>query len=315
MQRLGLGNFAKRSCPSPFRADTKPSWGIFNRDGHYYFKDFATGDKGDEIELLAKYLKVDSKKDFFQVLNHYQKIADQSVPVPPTLIANPVAPQSSLAVKPDTRRFGPGTNLQLTKLALLRGFSFAAVEWAQSRGLLVFGEWYQHEVFGVTDKTGRVLEIRRLDGKRFEASWTLGERKSHAIKGSQKKWPVGVMEAANSQMILLTEGIPDFLSAHQVIMEAGKPNSVAPVSLLCASVGIAEEALPLFKGKHVRIFPHVDIAGRKAAKKWSEQLRQAGATKVDFYDFARVTSEERIKDLCEYTVWQSRHPEHQGKLV
>lgn len=33
LRRIGLGKHAKPSCPSPFRSDSKPSWGIFQRDG------------------------------------------------------------------------------------------------------------------------------------------------------------------------------------------------------------------------------------------------------------------------------------------
>jgi len=45
LRRIGLGKHAKPSCPSPFRSDSKPSWGIFQRDGHWYFKDFATDER------------------------------------------------------------------------------------------------------------------------------------------------------------------------------------------------------------------------------------------------------------------------------
>src|SRR5690242_20247291 len=78
LRRMGMAKYAKTTCPSPFRADTKPSWGIFQRDGHWYFKDLATDEKGDEIGLLARHLKLDEKKDFKAILQQYQNIANQT---------------------------------------------------------------------------------------------------------------------------------------------------------------------------------------------------------------------------------------------
>jgi hypothetical protein len=49
MQRLGLERFAKPSCPSPFRNDEHASWGIFEKEGRWFFKDFATEESGDEM--------------------------------------------------------------------------------------------------------------------------------------------------------------------------------------------------------------------------------------------------------------------------
>jgi hypothetical protein len=191
------------------------------------------------------------------------------------------------------------------------------LHWAQDRGVLVFGRWYGGEVYGVKDGSGRVMEIRKLDGSLFQAVGTLEERKSHAIKGSQKKWPVGIQEATACPMVVLVEGIPDFLAAHQVVIEEGRRGCVAPVSMLCASVSISDQALPFFKGKHVRLFPHADDAGVKAARKWSQQLKAAGVRKVDFYDFARlkVAPGERVKDLCDLIGWRKHHPEYERKLL
>ncbi len=192
-----------------------------------------------------------------------------------------------------------------------------ALRWAQDRGVLVFGRWYGTEVYGVKDASGRVVEIRKLDGSLFDAVGELGQRKSHALKGSQKSWPVGIQEAVACPMIMLVEGIPDFLAAHQIILEEGRQGYVAPVGMLCASVSISEEALRYFKGKHVRMFPHADIAGVQAARKWSQQLKEARVKKMDFYDFARgpIAKGEHVKDLCDLIGWRSSHPEFERKLL
>ena len=319
LRRIGLGKYAKSSCPSPFRSDSKPSWGIFQRDGHWYFKDFATDESGDEIALLARYWKLDEKKDFKAIVQRYQEIASQESNSP-TAPANDLKPPQAAEVetaRPNSSLFSPGTTEQLARLSTSRGISMEGLQWAQDRGVLVFGRWYGGEVYGVRDSSGRVMEIRKLDGSLFDAVGGLEERKSHALKGSQKKWPVGIQEAAGCSMIVLVEGIPDFLAAHQVVVEGGRQSVVAPVSMLCASVSIAEPALVFFKGKHVRLFPHADQAGVKAAQQWSQQLKAAGVVKVDFYDLARVkvAPGERIKDLCDLIGWLKIHPEHERKLL
>jgi len=73
-----------------------------------------------------------------------------------------------------------------------------------------------------------------------------------------------------------------------------------PVAMLAASVRIAEEALPLFAGKTVFIYPHADEdgTGLVAAARWKAQIESAGG-KVMFFDMSRVRSltQGKVKDL------------------
>ena len=319
LHRIGLGRYAKPSCPSPFRPDTKPSWGIFQHDGLWYFKDFATDEKGDELSVLARHLKLDEKKDFRTLVQRYREIANltSGSPVEPPQVTPAAKAEAADEERPNTSLFYPGTTSQLERLSAVRGISMQGLRWAQDRGVLVFGLWRTSVVYGVKDALKRVMEIRKLDGSLFDAVGDLSERKSHAIKHSQKNWPVGIQEAFQCPRIMLLEGIPDFLAAHQVVVEEGRQGDVAPVAMLCASVSIAEQALPYFKGKHVRVFPHADEAGVKAARKWSQQLKAAGVAKMDFFDFARlkVAPGERVKDLCDLIGWRKSHPEYERKLL
>src|SRR5438094_8841954 len=75
LHRMRLGEFAKNSCRSPFRPDEKPSWGVFQRDGKWFFKDQATGDSGDELTLLARWKGLDAKRDFQELLRLYAELA------------------------------------------------------------------------------------------------------------------------------------------------------------------------------------------------------------------------------------------------
>jgi len=54
MAKLGLGDYAKSKSKSPFRDEKTPSFGIYNLDGRWRWKDHGTGEGGDEIDFLAK---------------------------------------------------------------------------------------------------------------------------------------------------------------------------------------------------------------------------------------------------------------------
>jgi hypothetical protein len=292
LRRMHLEKFAQSSCPSPLRKDKSASWGIYEKDGKHAWKDFGNGDGGDEITFLARYLGLQEKKQFPLLLRIYQKFVGEDS------IHSASGPEKLPLSKPDCRNFGRGTSIQLTKLALLRNFHSQALEAATARGLLVFGDWHGVEVYGITDTSGNILELRCLDGKEFEAIGSLTARKSHAVKGSQKSWPVGIQEAKPYPCIALVEGIPDLIAAFQICVVEGVLEHVAPVAMLSAGPAIDETALPMFQNKHVRIFVHEDEAGRKAATKWKTQL-ESHAREVNFVSFSDFKS-KGIKDLCDF---------------
>jgi len=227
-------------------------------------------------------------------------------------VVEEIAPKAAKPIpraKPDRAGFGPGTPEQLKRLAVLRGISVKGLCWAQERGVLVFGFFAGFEVFGVTDISGAILEIRRLDGKNFPAVGTLSERKSHAVRGSYKRHPVGISEAKNCSHIIVAEGVPDFLAAHDLILREladaarSAPLRCAPVALLSANVAIDDAALPTFKGKFVRIFYHNDVsgAGWNGARRWQQQIVKAGAFSCDFFHFKKLTG-SAVNDLNNYIV-------------
>jgi hypothetical protein len=295
LKRMHLDKLAVRNCCSPFRKDIKASWGIFQGDdGQYRWKDLSTGDSGDEISFLARYLGLDERKDFPLILGIYSHFAAKSGPI--------AAEQSTKLTrnKPDRSGFGPGTDDQLQALSQLRGIRKDALELAQERGLLVFGTAHGHSVFGLTDQSGNVLEVRRLDGQLFPSFGTLGERKAHSVRGSNKSWPVGILEAEPYPFVALVEGIPDLLALFQVAIIEKAIDRVAPVAMLGGGTSIDSSVLARFKGKQVRIFAHADEAGVKCATRWKEQLTGVAA-KVDHIDFKLAAAvAPNIKDLCDF---------------
>lgn len=199
--------------------------------------------------------------------------------------------------------------------------SLAGLTWAAQRGVLVVGQWRDWQCYGVTDSSGRVLELRRVDNEPFPAMGPLPERKSHSLKGSEKSWPVGLAEAVDYPAVALVEGVPDFLVAHDVVIwEQGTrehPQNVkcAPVAMLSASPAIHADALPFFKGKHVRIFAHAEAAGLAGAEKWRRQLLSAGVSDCILFDFSAYHEPATgtiPNDLDEFmgqrTRWQPRKP-------
>jgi hypothetical protein len=209
-------------------------------------------------------------------------------------------------VLPGTRPF---TMDDVVALSRLRRIPPHGIMLAAKRGFLFRIGWHEQECYGVRDASGNLIELRRLDGHDFPAvpSHGIAARKSHAIKGSNKSWPLGILMARDFPAIALVEGIPDFLYAHYRVQEEFARNRVAVVAMLSATPAIDEAALSLFAGKTVRIFPHLDEAGLGGAKKWCRQLIEAGARHVDFFNLSGFKKRDgkQVKDLCDLTALSS----------
>jgi len=294
LQRLGLGHHARPSCRSPFRDDQNASWGIYRRDGRYQWKDLGTGDGGDEITFLARLHNLDQQRDFLRLVDLYQHIAagEAGIVQPPVQQQPPEPTPKSL---PDSSGLTTGTVEQLQRLSDLRTISVPALQHASDSGFLVFGYRLNFEVFGVRDSSGLLVEVRRLDGQLFPATPNLQPRKSHTIARSTKSWPLGIGEAAPKPSIMLVEGLPDFLAAFDFIQRENKIASTAPVAMLSASASIQQSAVQLFSGKRVRMYPHNDPAGFKAAERWTAQLKPFVST-LDYFAFNRFAE---VNDLAE----------------
>jgi DNA primase len=54
-KKLGLRGEPKQSCLSPFRDEANPSFSVFQKNGLWFWKDFAAGTAGDEIGLIVQH--------------------------------------------------------------------------------------------------------------------------------------------------------------------------------------------------------------------------------------------------------------------
>lgn len=143
LHKMGLGKFARKSVRSPFREDQRPSWGIFQRDGKWFFKDQGTGDCGDEIALLARWKGLDEKRDFPQLLKLYMDLAGISpngeTQQPPGTVGA-VKQKEPFSWSSCVADFTP---LEAEKLATWRGYSPEFSVWLRAENLIGLhkGKW------------------------------------------------------------------------------------------------------------------------------------------------------------------------------
>ena len=228
--------------------------------------------------------------------------------------------KSATSIPRQKPKFPPleiGTRADLVAVAKLRGIPLAALQWANERGVLRFATLQGYPAWIVTDGEGVNAQARRLDGGLWEH--LDGNPKAWTLAGSWASWPLGIREAKNFPAIALCEGGPDFLTAHyfawweQLVTRVPK---CAPVAMLGASQRIHEDSLPLFAGKHVRIFCHADDAGRKAALQWAKQLASIGV-KADAFDFTGLirANGKPAKDLNDCIVLDAESFSQMGRIM
>jgi len=152
----------------------------------------------------------------------------------------------------------------------------------------------------LTDPSRRVAQARRLDGK----PWASIGAKAKTLPGSTASWPVGAaLLPTNQHPIFLCEGGPDALAVQIAAWLAGK--SVQVVAVLGAGNRLHRDALPLFRGRRVRIVEQNDGAALKAGARWARQLHEAGA-KVD--GWAPPSGVKDIADLVASFTPQDEDP-------
>jgi hypothetical protein len=301
--RLDLPGSPKTACRSPFREDRHGSFSV-SKCGRL-FNDFATGEAGDAVDFLRLATGLSPEAAFTKFL----EMAGGGVTVAALPKREQAPKESQPRQKPVFPAFERGTEADLHALADLRKISFAACVIARGAGLLHFATLKGHRAFVLTDDSRLAAQARRLDGQGWEhkdgaKAWTLYQ--------SWGKWPLGLGTGAAYPAFMLCEGGPDLLAALHFIHERDAETLVFPLAMLGAEMPIHEDALPSLAGKRIRIFPHTDPAGTKAAERWAAQLEAVGAD-VDCFSFAglRKADGSPVGDLNDCT---SIHPEDAHEL-
>ena len=301
--RLGLrGDCRKNPCKSPFREDKHASFSVFN-DGRA-FNDLGGFGGGDAVDFLRLATGLSPEAAFTKFL----EMAGGGVTVAALPKREHTPKETPPRQKPVFPDFERGTDAELHALADLRKISFAACLIARGAGLLHFETLHGHRAFVLADDARLAAQARRLDGQ----GWEHIGAKAWTLPGSWAAWPVGLGTGAAYPSFTLCEGGPDLLAALDFIHKAGAEALVFPLAMLGASQRIHEDALPILAGKRIRIFPHTDEAGTKAANRWAAQLEAVGAD-VDCFSFAglRKADGSPVGDLNDAT---QIHPEDAHEL-
>ncbi len=196
LRHYGLGDRAKKSARSPFRDGDNPSaFGIFQKDdGNWNWKDFVTGEFGDEIDFIAKF-EGRSNDDAIVKFLELAKVTRSASPAPTKLSRSakklrrrfeaegspePPPPASPFDWEKCVEAFAP----KVDEIAEWRGFSPEFVESIRANGLI--GLHDGQVAFPVADEAGAVIgcHYRVEDGTwRFEPK---GSRVAPLVIGSPK---------------------------------------------------------------------------------------------------------------------------------
>ena len=252
----------------PFHDDNTPSFSIFENGTRW--KCFAGCGGGDAIEFLSLI-----RPGIQNPIEEFVRLAGLESP---SLPSRPKAKQQAMLCLPVTT---PGTKAEHQQLTNIRRVSTEAVAIAVEHQLICFGQYRGRPAWFV--RSSRNAQARRLDGE----DWETG-KKALTLPGSTATWPVGIEEAPQDSAILFCEGGGDALAGYQHALVDGTTEKIHAVCMLGAGQRIHEDALHLFAGHRVRVFPHNDDPGRKGAKVWVRQLHRAGAI-VDVFEIPEGT--------------------------
>jgi hypothetical protein len=282
-------------CPVPYRPDRHPSGSVF-ADGKL-FRDFASAETFDAPALLARIENLTNEsacKLFIELAGLARQDPSTSAPVK----QDAYVPR----IKPRLPKLAWPTSSELAQIAALRNVSLDAVRLAERRGFLFITKFNGLPCWALTDRSGWICQLRRLDGELFARHDGVGY-KAWTVTGSYGAWPVGTLESSRFDSIALTEGSGDFLAAFHFALVEGRARDVTAVAMLGGGSRIAPEALHFFQEKIVRIFAHADQPGIEAAARWQQQLTEAGAADVHCFDLSDLlTSDGRpVKDLNDLT--------------
>lgn len=270
-----------------------------NISGQYagYFRDWATGLRGDCIQLAMTVRDVDFGGALQLLAVRYSSAQPAIISGKPRLGRNRQQRKKEASQRTfESLELRPGNDTDLTCLSRLRNVTIEALEIATDRGLLWFYNSREGRAFVITDRTRKNVQARRLDGR----PWRWNKKKAWTLKGSAASWPIGLQESAEFPCIAICEGGPDFLAAFHHALIAGVETEVAPICMTGASLAIPDECVGGFVEKHIRIFVHDDEEGRLAGNRWAQQLRTADAC-IDGFTFDGLirTDGLPVKDLCD----------------
>jgi CHC2-type zinc finger protein len=279
-------------CLCPFHEERTPSCSISPERGLFHC--FGCGAQGSIVDyhMLKRGISVkDAIEELRERLDGVERPRSRGLVRPPR---NHKAEQLTPLRLDYLER---GTEDDIRRLARLRSLSVDALMLAQADGVLRFANLCRYRAWVITDGAGVVAQARRLDG----GTWDHFEDspKAWTLRGGRASWPINVLKVPNRPKAIFVEGGADLLAAYHLIWSEDR-SDITPVALFGAANSIHPVTLPLFRVRRVRIYPHTNSVGIRAAKRWNDQLVSIGAV-VDCYDFAGLhRGAEPVTDLNDY---------------
>ena len=180
LRSMGLGDYAKASCKSPLRKDTNPSWGIYEDATGWHWKDFATGEGGDELDFLQAFHKCDRKQAMtkWEGAAYLQPVAERGAKVElGKPLPSPAEWQRAVIAMAEN-------HTALANLASWRGYSKTLIAGLIENGLVgLVGEQIAFPIYN----EGGAYQGMHL---RSENGWRI-------TGGGNQPWAIGRHDAAN----------------------------------------------------------------------------------------------------------------------
>ena len=271
LRAMGLGAYAKKLCCSPLRKDNNPSWGIYQDDKGWHWKDFATGEGGDELDFLQALHNCDTK----EALTHYENMAGLPKPAQPTTVSIGKLPDPGEWHRAVERLAGnPET---LAHLATWRGYSKTLLVGIIENGLAgMVGESIAFPIFN----EGGAYQGMHL---RTESGWRI-------TGGGNEPWLIGSHDADNLHVFESQWDAMAFMDSQGYGNGAWQSELHACMITRGASNARKLEGR-LHPGQKVYIWPQNDEAGAK----WASQVAEMATG-----DVFKVKVPDGIKDANDW---------------
>jgi Toprim-like len=171
-------------------------------------------------------------------------------------------------------QFYPPTPASITAIAALRRIPPDGVYLAHCRQLLKRAMVEGHKCFVIHE--GTFAQARRLDGEPFTRS-DGSTIKAKNLTGSEGAF-IGQGLLGNATHVLLVEGVFGLVEALTTFAMADSQGAWSILAATSAGSRFARDPALLARlaGRHVRIVPDADEAGRDAAASWLADLEAAG---------------------------------------
>lgn len=256
LRAMGLGKYAVKLCCSPLRKDKNPSWGIYQDENGWHWKDFATGDGGDELDFLQALHRCDVK----EAMAKYRNLVGLPTASAPTTV--------SLGQIPDAGEWRQaverlaGNPEALANLANWRGYSKTLLVGLIEHGLAgLVGEAIAFPIYN----EGGAYQGMHL---RTEAGWRI-------TGGGNQPWLIGSHDADNLHVFESQWDAMAFMDSQGYGNGAWQPETHACMITRGASNARKLEGR-LHPSQKVYIWPQNDEAGAK----WANQVAEMATGEV-----------------------------------